>query len=42
MPNLDGDYDPCESREILLDRKLDLDNVEKPDWIEIIPPRKPN
>ena len=40
MPDLDRDYDPGESREILLDRKLDLDNVEKPDWIEIIPPRK--
>ena len=42
MPDLDRDYDPSESREILLDRKLDLDNVEKPDWIEIMPPRKPN
>jgi hypothetical protein len=42
MPNLDRDYDPGESREIILDRKLHLDNVEKPDWIEIIPPRKPN
>ena len=42
MPDLDRDYDPSESQEILLDRKLDLDNVEKPDWIEIIPPRKPN
>jgi len=42
MPNLDRDYDPSESREIILDRKPRLDNVEKPDWIEIIPPRKPN
>jgi hypothetical protein len=42
MPNLDRDYDPSESREIILDRKLHLDNVGKPDWIEIIPPRKPN
>jgi hypothetical protein len=41
MPDLDRDYDPSESREILLDRKLDLDNVEKPDWIEIIPPKNP-
>jgi hypothetical protein len=38
----DRDYDPRESQEIILDRKLRLDNVEKPDWIEIIPPRKPN
>jgi len=42
MPNLDRDYDPSESREIILDRKPRLDNVETPDWIEIIPPRKPN
>ena len=42
MPDLDRDFDPSELQEILLDRKLDLDNVEKPDWIEIIPPRKPN
>ena len=28
MPDLDRDYDPRESREILLDRKLRLDNVE--------------
>ena len=42
MPNLDRDYDPSESQEIILDRKLRLDNVEMPDWIEIIPPRKPN
>jgi hypothetical protein len=42
MPNLDRDYDPSESREIILDRKLRLDNVEMPDWVEIIPPRKPN
>ena len=42
MPDLDRDDDPSKSREILLDLKLDLDNVEKPDWIEIIPPRKPN
>jgi hypothetical protein len=42
MPNLDRDYDPSKSREIILDRKLRLDNVEMPDWIEIIPPRKPN
>jgi hypothetical protein len=42
MPDLDRDYDPSESREIILDRKLRLDNVEMPDWIEIIPPRKPN
>jgi hypothetical protein len=41
-PSLVRDYDPRESREIILDRKLRLDNVEKPDWIEIIPPRKPN
>jgi len=39
IPNLDRDYDPSESREILLDRKLDLVNVEKSDWVEIIPPR---
>ena len=39
MPDLDRDYDPSESREILLDRKLDLGNVEKPDWVEIMPPR---
>jgi hypothetical protein len=42
MPNLDRDYDPSEAREIILDRKPRLDNVEMPDWIEIIPPRKPN
>ena len=42
MPDLDRNYDPSESGEIILDRKLRLDNVEKPDWIEIIPPRKPN
>ena len=42
MPNLGRDYDPSESREIILDRKPRLDNVEMPDWIEIIPPRKPN
>jgi len=42
MPDLDRDYDPSESHEIILDRKLRLDNVEMPDWIEIIPPRKPN
>ena len=42
MPDLDRDYDPSEAREILLDRKLDLNNVEKPDWVEIIPSRKPN
>ncbi|HJP91343.1 MAG TPA: hypothetical protein VJ875_05275 [Pyrinomonadaceae bacterium] len=42
MPNLDRDYDPSESQEIILDRKLSLDNVKMPDWIEIIPPRKPN
>jgi hypothetical protein len=42
MPNLDRNYDPSESREIILDRKPRLDNVEIPDWIEIIPPRKPN
>jgi hypothetical protein len=42
MPDLDRDYDPSEPQEIILDRKLRLDNVEKPDWIEIIPPRKPN
>jgi hypothetical protein len=38
----DRDYDPSESREIILDRKPRFDNVEMPDWIEIIPPRKPN
>ena len=42
MPNLDRDYDPSESREIILNRKLRLHNVEMPYWIEIIPPRKPN
>ena len=42
MPDLDRDYNRSESREILLDRKLDLDNVEMPDWVEIIPARKPN
>lgn len=42
MPALNRDCDPSELREIVLDRKLDLDNVEKRDWIEIIPPRKPN
>ena len=42
MPNLDRDYDPSESREIILDRKPHLDNREMPDWVEIIPPRKPN
>ena len=42
MPNLDRDYDPSESREITLDRKPRLDNREMPDWVEIIPPRKPN
>jgi hypothetical protein len=28
MPNLDRDYDPSESHEIILDRKPRLDNVE--------------
>jgi len=42
MPDLDRDYDPSESREVLLDRKLRMDNVDKPDWIEIIALRKPN
>jgi hypothetical protein len=42
LPNLDRDYDPSKSREIILDRKPGLNNVEMPDWIEIIPPRKPN
>ncbi len=28
MPDLDRDYDPNESQEIILDRKLRLDNVE--------------
>jgi hypothetical protein len=42
MPNLERDYDSSESREIILDRKPRLDNVEMPDWIEIIPSRKPN
>jgi hypothetical protein len=42
MPNLNRDYDPSESRDIILDRKPRLDNREMPDWIEIIPPRKPN
>ena len=42
MPNLDRDYDPSKSREIILDRKPRLDNVEMPHWIEIIPPRRPN
>jgi len=31
MPDLDRDYDPSESQEIILDRKLRLDDVEKPD-----------
>ena len=39
MPNLDRDYDPSESQEIILDRKLRLANVEMPDWIEIIQER---
>ena len=30
MPNLDRDYDPSESHEIILDRKP-RDNVEMPD-----------
>ena len=42
MPNLDRDYDPSESHEIILDRKPRLENREMPDWVEIIPPRKPN
>ena len=42
MPNLNRDYDPSESREIILDRKPRLDDREMPDWVEIIPPRKPN
>jgi hypothetical protein len=42
MPNLDRDYDPSESREIILDRKPRLDHREMPDWVEIMPPRKPN
>jgi len=41
-PKLDRDYDPGESREIILDRKPRLENRERPDWVEIIPPRKPN
>ena len=42
MPNLDRDYDPSESHEIILDRKPRLENREMPDWVEIIPPRRPN
>ena len=42
MPNLDRDYDPRESSEIILDQQLRLANEEMPDWVEIIPPRKPN
>lgn len=42
MPSLDRDYDPSESHEIILDRRPRLENREMPDWIEIIPPRKPN
>ena len=42
MPNLDRNYDPSESSKTILDRKLRLDNVEMPDGVEIIPPRKPN
>lgn len=42
MPDLDRDYDPSESHEIILDRKPRLENREMPDWIEIITPRKPN
>ena len=32
MPNLDRDYDPGESHEIILDRKPRLENREMPDW----------
>lgn len=41
-PNLDRDYDPSESHEIILDRKPRLENREMPDRVEIIPPKKPN
>ena len=34
MPNLDRDYDPSESHEIILDRRPRLENREMSDWIE--------
>jgi len=42
LPNFEIDDDSSEVREIILDRKLRLDRDEIPDWIEIIPERKPN
>jgi hypothetical protein len=42
LPNLDRDYDPSGSHEIILDRQRRLDDREMPDWVEIIPPRKPH
>lgn len=39
---LSSESDEGEVREIILNRKLRLDDYEKPDWIEIIPERKPN
>lgn len=42
LSDLSSESDESEVREIILNRKLRLDNYEKPDWIEIIPDRKPN
>jgi hypothetical protein len=42
LPNLDIEDDSSEVREIILDRKLRLDRDQIPDWIEIMPERKPN
>ena len=40
MPNLDRDYDPSESHEIILDRKPRLDKVEMPGLDRDHPPEK--
>lgn len=42
LSELCSESDDSEVREIILNRKLRLDDYEKPDWIEIIPDRKPN
>jgi hypothetical protein len=41
MPNLDRDYDPQRIARDHPRSKARLDDREMPDWVEIIPPRKP-
>ena len=42
LSGLRSESDESEMREIILNRRLRLDRDEIPDWIEIIPERKPN